>query len=53
VLATIVFFLSENSLFSTGSRDPGKKCFFGGQIRKTVMGFGHPFAMMKNLNDQL
>jgi hypothetical protein len=51
--------MSENSLFSNwlqGSTKSyeGKKCFFfGGQIRKTVMGFGHPFAMMKILNDQL
>jgi hypothetical protein len=30
-----------------------KKRFFWAQICKTMMGFGHPFARMKNLTGQL
>jgi hypothetical protein len=31
----------------------GGKTFLLGQIHNTVMGFGHPFTIMKNLNGQL
>jgi hypothetical protein len=31
----------------------GEKTFFLGQICKIVMGFGHPIAMIKNLNGHL
>jgi len=40
-------------IFLTLLQGSMKKRFFWAQIRKTMMGFGHPFARMKNLTSQL
>jgi hypothetical protein len=51
---SVIFFGAKIRFFPTGCGKPRKpmrgKTFLLGQIHKTVMGFGHPFAIMKNLN---